>query len=463
MTYFNLINPFILTPSLSFLLVWAVKICIFYPLLFWGTFKHLGRYRIPFIFYLVLAMVAFFLPFNFFLNDLILCAIMISLYYFFVNHNDTSLTGLVATFSFALLLNYLAQVIASSNLGLFLNYFNLNGSPFYFVILNLIVLACYGTALLLVMIWRPFFNHYLTRLNGQHPLVQWFFSLAFLPLSYFLYYCQYNKQLNHPPVPPYNSAPFWNVITFQLVCLGYVLLITLVMELVSRYLANRDRANFADYRLTNLIKYTSQLEVMNDDLRRFKHDYKNILYSLSSALETNNLDYAKQALKKLTNATRSNIDIPTGIIGPLKNIRDTGLKAVVFNKVSTALNLGLNLRVEIADPIDLNQALAPVDAIRIVAILLDNAIQAAKDSPDHIVSLSLYENRFAQFIVVGNSTNHQVNLTKLRQFSHTVNITHSHHLGLRNLQIILARYPDASNDQQAITHWFEQKVIIPKH
>lgn len=31
MTYFNLINPFTLTPSLSFLLIWAIKICVFYP------------------------------------------------------------------------------------------------------------------------------------------------------------------------------------------------------------------------------------------------------------------------------------------------------------------------------------------------------------------------------------------------------------------------------------------------
>lgn len=35
---------------------------------------------------------------------------------------------------------------------------------------------------------------------------------------------------------------------------------------------------------------------MTDDLRRFRHDYQNILYSLNSALATDNIAYAKRAL-----------------------------------------------------------------------------------------------------------------------------------------------------------------------
>lgn len=71
MIYFNLINPFTLAPSLGYLLVWAIKTCIFYPIFFLGTYKHLHLRRIPFYFYLIIAVGALFLPFFFFLNDLI--------------------------------------------------------------------------------------------------------------------------------------------------------------------------------------------------------------------------------------------------------------------------------------------------------------------------------------------------------------------------------------------------------
>lgn len=120
MTYFNLINPFTLTPSLSFLLIWAIKICVFYPLFFLGTYKHLQSRRLPLCLYLIIAVGAFFLPFNFFINDLIWIVIAIALIYFLVNHSTCSLTDLVASFSYSMLVYYFSQVIVVSLLPLLL-------------------------------------------------------------------------------------------------------------------------------------------------------------------------------------------------------------------------------------------------------------------------------------------------------------------------------------------------------
>lgn len=123
----------------------------------------------------------------------------------------------------------------------------------------------------------------------------------------------------------------------------------------------------------------------------------------------------------------------------------------------------LNLEIEIADPIQLTQTLQQVDAIRIITILFDNAIRAAAKSEKKLVDFSLYENQFAQFIVIGNSTAQaKVDLNQLTAIAHTVTLGRNHHLGLRNLQIILARYPGASNDRSSKDHYFEQRTIIPK-
>lgn len=127
------------------------------------------------------------------------------------------------------------------------------------------------------------------------------------------------------------------------------------------------------------------------------------------------------------------------------------------------MDKGLNLEVEIADPIKLTQALQQVDAIRIITILFDNAIKAAENSEKKLINFSLYENQFAQFIVVGNSTaEEKVDLARLTAIAHTVTLGKNHHLGLRNLQIILARYPRINNDRSAKNHYFEQRIIIPK-
>lgn len=465
MTYLNPINPFTLTPSLGFLIIWAIKACVFYPIFFFGTYKHLQSRHLPFWLYLLIAIGAFFLPFNFFLNDLIWIVVSVALIYFLVNNGTGSLTDLVASFSFSSLIYYLAQILGASLATVLLHTCHLAGTIFSLLITNLLLLICYGIALVIIMLTRGFFRRYLERLRNGHPFAKWLFSLAFLPIAYELYYIQYNRRLNQPRILGLSdqASPLVHQLLYQLQGIGYFLLILLAMMITSRFLANQDRADDTEFRLANLAKYTSQLEVMTDDLRRFRHDYQNILYSLNSALATNNIAYAKRALSHLTHATQQNINVPTGIIGPLKNIQDPGIKAVVFNKISTALDKGINLKVEIADPIQLTQSLHQVDAIRIITILFDNAIRAALHSDQKQVDFSLYQNQAAQFIVIGNSTVQEaINLERLENLTHTVTLGKSHQLGLRNLQIILARYPGASNNRSAKHHYFEQRIIIPK-
>lgn len=462
MIYFNLINPFTLAPALGYLIVWIIKTCVFYPIFFLGTYKHLRLRRIPFYFYLIIGIGSLFLPFYFFLNDLIWIVITLALIYFLLDHGTDSFTDLIANLGYSILIFYFTQTIVPGFLAI-LEVTRPFSIALYFVLQNTIIIICYGIALIIIHVSRPFFNRYLSRLRNDHDLSKWLFSLAFLPIAYFLYYTQYNRRLTLPPVLPESAPPIVNYLTYLAICIGYFAIILIAMELISRYLANRDRADAAEYRLANLAKYTSQLEVMTDDLRRFRHDYQNILYSLNSALETNNLDYAKRALSHLTRATQRDIKVPTGIIGPLKNIKDSGIKAVVYNKVSSAMDKGLNLEIEIADPIQLTQTLQQVDAIRIITILFDNAIRAAAKSEKKLIDFSLYENQFAQFIVVGNSTAQaKVDLNQLSNIAHTVTLGRNHHLGLRNLQIILARYPGASNDRSSKDHYFEQRIIIPK-
>lgn len=221
----------------------------------------------------------------------------------------------------------------------------------------------------------------------------------------------------------------------------------------------RDQAAFANHNLDSLANYTSELEVMYDDLRRFRHDYKNILISLSSALSDNNIDYAKQSIQQLTQSSSRIVDMPTSVFGALQNITDLEVKSAVYQKLSDAIKDGLHPRLEVVRPLDLTTTLQPLDA----AILLDNAIRAAQSSKQKKVSLSLFENENAQFIIVGNSTKKtQVGLNKLAELEHSISIGSSHHLGLRNLKIILGHYPNAVNDRSSNQHWLEQKIVLPK-
>ena len=149
------------------------------------------------------------------------------------------------------------------------------------------------------------------------------------------------------------------------------------------------------------------------------------------------------------------------VLGQLKNVLNLDVKSLLYNKVLGALEDNLNVAVEISEPVKFTNTVAPLDLIRILSNLMDNAIKAAKQSKDKKVSVALFVKNHQQWIVIGNST--QEKALNLQQLSNSHgNLESSHGLGLKNLQMILARYPQVQHEVSSNNYWLEQSIIIPQ-
>lgn len=456
MTLFNVNNPFVQSASWTYMLLYIIKTLIFYPLLFWGCYRSVAKRHVPSYFYLILGIIFIFWQPNLFFNDLVITALTALAVYLSANSNDQPLATIVSQFGISMLVYYFSSAICLFVSQIIINYVpSLRGFLFMWM-----VLIIYGIAWLIIKLIRPLIDHYFQRVNDMHPLAEWWFSILFIPLSGFFYFVQFN-------IHDWAEITHTNVVTGNilalLVCSIYFIAVLGLLHFAGKYLYYQDLAEFQDQEINNLERYAADLEVMYDDLRRFRHDYKNILYSLKSALDSNNLDYARRSLNQLTHSTSDVINMPTHIIGSLKNLTDSGIKSVTYSKINQAMDKGLHPQLEVSAPIDLTSTLSRLDAVRMISILLDNAIAAAEKSKDKKIAISIFENDNAQFIVVGNSTREKrVNLNRLMQYEHAVSLGSNAHLGLRNLQIILGHYPNAANDRQSDNYWFEQRIVIPK-
>ena len=448
MTLFAVDNPFIRVASPTSLILFLVKVCLFYPWLFWGCYRHISRRTIPIGFYVVLGAAFIFWPPSLFINDLVTASLAIVAVYYLANPFGDHLATIVSHFGYSMLVYYFSSVVCLLLSRIILvKYPQFSSLPHPFLIPLI-----YGFALLVIKIVRPLADRFFSRVNNRHPVAEWCLSVLFIPLSLFFFFVQHFLTANNLGG---NTAAL-------LITLAYFILALLVMNHVGSDLHYRDQATFASHNLDSLTNYTDKLEVMYDDLRRFRHDYQNILISLSSALSDNHIAYAKQAIQELTQSSSRIVDMPTSVFEALQNITDLGVKSIVYQKLSDAIKDGLHPRLEVVRPLELTTTLQPLDAIRITAILLDNAINAAQVSKQKKVSLSLFENENAQFIIVGNSTKEaQVDLNKLAELEHSISIGNNHHLGLRNLKIILGHYPNAVNDRSSNQHWLEQKIVLP--
>ena len=130
-------------------------------------------------------------------------------------------------------------------------------------------------------------------------------------------------------------------------------------------------------------KYILALEKNNNEIRKFKHDFNNIILGLDGYI--NNDDFDKEKLKKYFNSTimnyNNNIELNGIVIAKLNSIKVSSLKSLITNKVLVAQNntidVDINIEGEITDFYTDEMQLS-----RILGILLDNAIEAALEVTD---------------------------------------------------------------------------------
>lgn len=241
--------------------------------------------------------------------------------------------------------------------------------------------------------------------------------------------------------------------------IGYFLLFALAVWDIGLHYQKRHQIDALSYELNNLRPYTSEIEAMYDNLRRFRHDYKNILFSLQEAASNDNTQQVKQILGQVITPSEKELSIGTDILARLDNIEDLAAKSLIYNKLRQAISQKINVQIEIPQKVSLANYMSLADGIRILAILLDNAIAGAKKTTEKKLNLSLFTKDQQLYIIVANDTvEEQVQLPNENRS--VVNFNSSHGLGRRNLRIILARYPQAVAQVKANHHRFEQTIVF---
>ena len=130
-------------------------------------------------------------------------------------------------------------------------------------------------------------------------------------------------------------------------------------------------------------KYILALEKNNNEIRKFKHDFNNIILGLDGYI--NNDDFNKEKLKKYFNSTimtfNNNIELNDIVIAKLNSIKVSSLKSLITNKVLVAQNNNIDVDINIQGEIP-DFYTDEIQLSRILGILLDNAIEASLELTD---------------------------------------------------------------------------------
>ena len=139
-------------------------------------------------------------------------------------------------------------------------------------------------------------------------------------------------------------------------------------------------------------KYIESLEKNNNEIRKFKHDFNNIILGLEGYITSNEVDNIKLRDYFYNNIKNFNtkIELDNIVLSHLNNIKVPSIKNLLTNKIISAQNNDFKVNICVDDEIN-NFYVNEMQLSRILGIFLDNSLEAG---------LELDNNRFIELIIL---------------------------------------------------------------
>lgn len=253
-----------------------------------------------------------------------------------------------------------------------------------------------------------------------------------------------------------------SVITFNCILFACHFIISTIL-IVNIIKSHMEKVNL-DIRqdsYNRLQEYTNQIENMYSSLRSFKHDYSNIMLSMSGYIEANDMDGLKEYFDKEILPLSKKITKNTAHINQLMNIKTTELKSIISSKLLYAIELNINVNIEVTDEI-VSLPIDTLDLCRVIGIFLDNAIEATLETDQPSIRFALI-NLETEYIFVISNTFLEKGIPYAALAKPNVSTKGANRgIGLYNAHEIISRYNHAFLDTEIQDKIFVQRLQLSK-
>ena len=187
-----------------------------------------------------------------------------------------------------------------------------------------------------------------------------------------------------------NNIPLYymsiSVITF------FFILFILISSSLLKNLHIKIEVEAEKQKLEQQKKYIESLEKNNNEIRKFKHDFNNIILGLEGYITSNEVNNIKLRDSFYNNIKNLNtkIELDNIVLSHLNNIKVPSIKNLLTNKIISAQNNDFKVNISVEDEID-NFYVNEMQLSRILGIFLDNSLEAG---------LELDNNRFIELIIL---------------------------------------------------------------
>lgn len=187
--------------------------------------------------------------------------------------------------------------------------------------------------------------------------------------------------------------------------------------------------------LANFKAYATQLEKNQHELRKFKHDYKNLILSLKELAMESSTEVFKQRIEILEDYSEHHLSKIDWQFNELENLEDIYIKSLFISKIYLMKDSRIPFTIECINPVT-DISMQVFDLVRILGISLDNAIEATMHTTNPKINIAIIQEMDQLEFIIQNTfsaTNEKISKLITAGYS-----TKKGHLGfgLSNIQEI---------------------------
>ncbi|MBO0373671.1 GHKL domain-containing protein [Staphylococcus hominis] len=246
---------------------------------------------------------------------------------------------------------------------------------------------------------------------------------------------------------------------YALIFISILLFFAIVIILISINTLREMRYKQSLEEIETYYEYTLQIESINNEMRKFRHDYVNILTTMSEYIRENDMDGLKTYFNDNIVPMKDNLQMNSIKINGTDNLKVRAIKGLVTTKILQAQEKNIPISIEVPELID-HIEMNTVDLSRIIGIIIDNAIEASEELEDALIRIAFINvETSVMFIVMNKCKEDMPKIHELFQDSFSTK-GDNRGLGLTTLKDITDTTENVLLDTTIENGYFVQKVEI---
>ena len=188
---------------------------------------------------------------------------------------------------------------------------------------------------------------------------------------------------------------------YAILLMGIMVFLSVVILVMSDFTLREMRYKRNVKEIEAYYEYTLRIESINNEMRKFRHDYVNILTTLSDYIREDDMPGLRKYFNENIVPMKDKLKTRSIKMNGIEKLKVREIKGLITTKIIQAQEKRIPISIEVPDEID-RIDMNTVELSRIIGIIVDNAIEASENLEEPLINIAFIDNEEAVTFIVMN-------------------------------------------------------------